>query len=79
MVKLNLVSDEASLLKTYGVSSLAPKCVIVSLRPISRWLLFRKWEVVDHEKVDTVAGALTGVQGDVEGDPLGLRRGSIPE
>ncbi|KIJ39011.1 hypothetical protein M422DRAFT_781159, partial [Sphaerobolus stellatus SS14] len=62
MGRLNLVSDEASLLKTYGVSTLSP----------------RRWEVVDHEKVDTFAGAVAGSQGDIEVDPLGIRRGSIP-
>jgi hypothetical protein len=36
----------------------------------------RKWEDVDHEFEDSIAGALTspvGGGGDAEGDPLGLR------
>lgn len=39
----------------------------------------RKWEDVNHEAVNSVAGALTNAQGDTESDPLGLRRGSIAE
>ncbi|KII91212.1 hypothetical protein PLICRDRAFT_173102 [Plicaturopsis crispa FD-325 SS-3] len=58
MGKLNFSTDEASILKAYKISSLAPT----------------KWEEVDHDLEDSVAGALmsptTGVEGD--GDPLGL-------
>ena len=41
--------------------------------------IYRKWEDVDHDAVNSVAGALTSTQGDAESDPLGLRRGSIAE
>ncbi|KAF8512663.1 exocyst complex component Sec5-domain-containing protein [Hysterangium stoloniferum] len=61
MGKLNLTTDEASLLKAYRVSSLSP----------------RKWEDVDHEALDSVAGVVAGAQGDAEVDPLGIRRGSV--
>ncbi|GLB39153.1 putative exocyst complex component Sec5 [Lyophyllum shimeji] len=56
MPKLNLDVDEASLLKAYGISTLRPS----------------KWEDIDHELEDSVAGALTSTSGDGEGDPLGL-------
>ena len=80
MGKLNLSTDEASLLKTYRVSSLTPRCVrptLLCLRPLE--VVCRKWEDVNHEAVNSVAGALTNAQGDTESDPLGLRRGSIAE
>ncbi|KAG6916419.1 hypothetical protein DXG01_006823 [Tephrocybe rancida] len=34
--------------------------------------LRRKWEDIDHELEDSVAGALTSTSGDGEGDPLGI-------
>ncbi|TFK20519.1 hypothetical protein FA15DRAFT_673418 [Coprinopsis marcescibilis] len=58
MPKLNFDIDEATLLKTYKISNLNPS----------------KWEEVDHELEDSVAGALlsptSGNEG--EGDPLNL-------
>ncbi|KAG6865443.1 hypothetical protein C0991_002519 [Blastosporella zonata] len=48
--------DEAALLKAYNISSLRPS----------------KWEDIDHELEDSVAGALTSTSGDGEGDPLGI-------
>ncbi|KAF8801103.1 exocyst complex component sec5 [Phlegmacium glaucopus] len=58
MPRLNLLIDEATLLKTYKISTLTPT----------------KWEEIDHELEDSVAGALMSpsVGGDAEGDPLGL-------
>ncbi|KAG6848631.1 hypothetical protein H0H93_015369 [Arthromyces matolae] len=56
MPKLNFEVDEATLLKTYNISSLRPS----------------KWEDIDHELENSVAGALTSTSGDGEGDPLGL-------
>jgi exocyst complex component 2 len=56
MGRLNFSVDEASLLKAYRVSSLAPT----------------KWEDVDHEDslAGQLAGPAGSVEG--EGDPLGL-------
>ncbi|KDQ60180.1 hypothetical protein JAAARDRAFT_205190 [Jaapia argillacea MUCL 33604] len=52
-----LATDEAILLKRYKISTLEPT----------------KWEEVDHDLEDSVAGALTGASGsEGEGDPLGL-------
>jgi len=48
--------DEAVILKAYRISSLRPT----------------KWEDIDHELEDSVAGALTNTSGEGEGDPLGL-------
>ncbi|KNZ82265.1 Exocyst complex component 2 [Termitomyces sp. J132] len=48
--------DEATLLKAYSISSLRPS----------------KWEEIDHELENSVAGALTNTSGDGEGDPLSL-------
>ncbi|KAG5654577.1 hypothetical protein H0H81_000102 [Sphagnurus paluster] len=57
MPKLKFDLDEATLLKAYGISSLRPS----------------KWEEVNHELEDSVAGALTSTTGDGEGaDPLGI-------
>ncbi|RDB30270.1 Exocyst complex component 2 [Hypsizygus marmoreus] len=57
MPQLNFDIDEAALLKAYNISSLRPT----------------KWEEVDHELEDSVAGALTSTPGtDGEGDPLGI-------
>ncbi|KAG6899205.1 hypothetical protein C0993_012333 [Termitomyces sp. T159_Od127] len=56
MPKLNFDVDEATLLKAYNISSLKPS----------------KWEDIDHELGNSVAGALTNTTGDGEGDPLGL-------
>ncbi|KZT10260.1 uncharacterized protein LAESUDRAFT_721596 [Laetiporus sulphureus 93-53] len=55
MGRLNFEVDDAELLKAYGVSSLSPQ----------------KWEEIDHEKDESLAGSLTG-SGDGETDPLGL-------
>ncbi|KAF5383308.1 hypothetical protein D9615_005002 [Tricholomella constricta] len=57
MPKLNFDIDEAALLKTYNISSLRPT----------------KWEEIDHELENSVAGALTSTAGDGDsGDPLGI-------
>ncbi|KAG6831153.1 hypothetical protein H0H87_006083 [Tephrocybe sp. NHM501043] len=56
MSKLNFDVDEAALLKAYNISSLRPP----------------KWEDIDHELEDSVAGALTNTSSDGEGDPLGI-------
>ncbi|KAF8970220.1 exocyst complex component Sec5-domain-containing protein [Flammula alnicola] len=58
MTRLNFDVDEAALLQTYKVASMTPT----------------KWEEVDHELEDSVAGALLSPSsgGDMEGDPLGL-------
>ncbi|KAH9835275.1 exocyst complex component Sec5-domain-containing protein [Rhodofomes roseus] len=56
MGRLTFEVDDAELLKTYSISSLAPK----------------KWEEVDHEKDNSLAGMLTG-SGEGEQDPLGLQ------
>ncbi|TFK41615.1 exocyst complex component Sec5-domain-containing protein [Crucibulum laeve] len=58
MPRLNLDIDDTHLLKAYGLNSLNPT----------------KWEHVDHELEDSVAGTLfspTGT-GEGEGDPLGI-------
>ncbi|KAH7105187.1 exocyst complex component Sec5-domain-containing protein [Auriculariales sp. MPI-PUGE-AT-0066] len=59
MGKLNLTLDEATLLKTYRISSLAPS----------------RWEDIDHDAGGSVAGALSNEQREGENDPLGLLRG----
>ncbi|KZP15940.1 hypothetical protein FIBSPDRAFT_1047870 [Athelia psychrophila] len=58
MPRLNFSTDEASILKAYKISTLAPK----------------KWEDVDHDLEDSLAGALANSTGEGhgEGDPLGL-------
>ncbi|PFH47085.1 hypothetical protein AMATHDRAFT_68442 [Amanita thiersii Skay4041] len=63
MPKVNFDIDEATLLKAYKISSLAPS----------------QWEDIDHDFEDSIAGALSspslGAGGDGEreaGDPLGL-------
>ncbi|KAF8899761.1 exocyst complex component sec5 [Gymnopilus junonius] len=58
MPRLNFDVDEATLLQKYKIGNLAPT----------------KWEEVDHELADSVAGALLSpsAAGDGEGDPLGL-------
>jgi exocyst complex component 2 len=56
MGKLNLIADEATLLKSYQISSLAPT----------------RWEEVDHDLETSVAGAFAGSSASAEGDPLGL-------
>jgi hypothetical protein len=58
MGKLGTSADEATLLKAYKISSLAPTT----------------WEEVDHELEQSVAGALTGPTPTTEADadPLGL-------
>ncbi|KAL0576081.1 Exocyst complex component S5 [Marasmius crinis-equi] len=56
MPKLNFNVDEATLLRSYKLSSLNPN----------------KWEDVDHELEDSVAGALANTSGEREGDPLGI-------
>ncbi|PPQ75995.1 hypothetical protein CVT26_005947, partial [Gymnopilus dilepis] len=58
MPRLNFDVDEATLLQTYKVGSLTPT----------------KWEEVDHELAESVAGALLSpsTAGEGEGDPLGL-------
>ncbi|KAJ7096741.1 exocyst complex component sec5 [Mycena belliarum] len=58
MPKFNFNTDEAALLKAYKISSLYPN----------------KWEEIDHELENSLAGALTstGANSDGDGDPLGL-------
>jgi exocyst complex component 2 len=58
MGKLGTSADEATLLKAYKISTLAPTT----------------WEEIDHELEQSVAGALTGPTPTTEpdGDPLGL-------
>ncbi|KAK7036624.1 Exocyst complex component S5 [Paramarasmius palmivorus] len=56
MPKLNFNIDEATLLRSYKLSSLNPE----------------KWEDVDHDLEDSLAGALTNTGGEREGDPLGI-------
>lgn len=58
MPLLNFDIDEATLLKTYRISSLSPT----------------KWEDIDHDLEDSVAGAIMNPSGLTEGDgdPLGL-------
>ncbi|KDR72595.1 hypothetical protein GALMADRAFT_252744 [Galerina marginata CBS 339.88] len=58
MPRLNFDIDEATLLQAYKIRTIAPT----------------KWEEVDHELEDSVAGALLSpsTAGDGEGDPLGL-------
>ncbi|KAH6909641.1 exocyst complex component Sec5-domain-containing protein [Coprinopsis sp. MPI-PUGE-AT-0042] len=58
MPKLNFDIDEATLLKAYKISTLTPT----------------KWEEVDHELEDSVAGALLSPTSgnESEGDPLNL-------
>lgn len=58
MPRLNFNIDEATLLKTYRISSLNPT----------------RWEDVDHDLEDSVAGALMSPSGSTEGDgdPLAL-------
>ncbi|KAG7097587.1 hypothetical protein E1B28_004924 [Marasmius oreades] len=56
MPKLNFDVDEATLLRSYKLSSLKPT----------------KWEEVDHDLEDSLAGALTNAGGEREGDPLGI-------
>ncbi|KAI3602858.1 exocyst protein [Moniliophthora roreri] len=56
MPKLNFNVDEATLLRSYKLSSLNPE----------------KWEEVDHDLEDSLAGALTNTGGEREGDPLGI-------
>ncbi|KAJ3517910.1 hypothetical protein NLJ89_g205 [Agrocybe chaxingu] len=59
MPRLNFDIDEADLLKAYKIGTLTPL----------------KWEEVDHDLEDSVAGALLSPAsgGDGEGDPLGLK------
>ncbi|KAH9923300.1 exocyst complex component Sec5-domain-containing protein [Amylocystis lapponica] len=56
MARLNFDIDDADLLKTYTISSLSPK----------------KWEEVDHEVDNSLAGSLTGTSSGEGEDPLGL-------
>lgn len=56
MGRLKLEIDEATLLRQYKISTLEPQ----------------KWEEVDHDLGDSLAGALTSPTGEGEGDPLGL-------
>ncbi|KAF7972154.1 hypothetical protein HWV62_18804 [Athelia sp. TMB] len=59
MPRLNFSTDEASILKAYKIGSLAPK----------------KWEEVDHDLEDSLAGSLANSHGGEvygDGDPLGL-------
>lgn len=57
MPKLNFDFDEATLLQAYKINTTTPS----------------KWEVVDHELEDSVAGLLSPTNaGDSERDPLGL-------
>ncbi|KAF9482707.1 exocyst complex component sec5 [Pholiota conissans] len=58
MTRLNFNVDEAVMLQAYKIGSMIPT----------------KWEEVDHEFEDSVAGALLSPTntGDSEGDPLGL-------
>ncbi|KAH9477787.1 Exocyst complex component SEC5B [Psilocybe cubensis] len=58
MPRLNFEIDEAALLQAYKIGSIAPT----------------KWEEVDHELADSVAGAILSpsIAGDSEGDPIGL-------
>ncbi|KJA16657.1 hypothetical protein HYPSUDRAFT_47148 [Hypholoma sublateritium FD-334 SS-4] len=58
MTRLNFNVNEATLLQAYKIGSVIPS----------------KWEEVDHELEDSVAGALLSpsTAGDAEGDPLGL-------
>ncbi|KAJ7637152.1 exocyst complex component sec5 [Roridomyces roridus] len=57
MPKFNFNTDEAALLKAYKISSLYPT----------------KWEEIDHELENSLAGAITSTgNADGEGDPLGL-------
>lgn len=75
MPKLNFEIDEAALLKAYKISSLNPTWGYPILSHLFTQLNLgcRKWEDVDHELEDSVAGALTSSSGDGEGqDPLGI-------
>ncbi|KAF9068906.1 exocyst complex component Sec5-domain-containing protein [Rhodocollybia butyracea] len=56
MPKLNFDADEATLLKAYKISSLAPM----------------QWEDIDHDLEDSVAGALLTSNNEMDGDPLGI-------
>ena len=75
MGKLNFDIDEASLLKTYGLSTLAPTYVssgVCKLTVVERWASFREWEDIDHElDVPFIISDSDTV------DPLGL--GGTPE
>ncbi len=80
MPRLNLNVDEAQLLRTYQLSSLNPTYVT---RHAHIWnvlddLACRKWEEVDHELEDSVAGSMLSPTSTAdrdrerEGNPLGL-------
>jgi exocyst complex component 2 len=76
MPKLNLNFDEAAILKAYKISSLKPSCDPFVLCLFAADSLPRKWEDVDHELADSVAGALVDAgakSSEMDGDPLGLR------
>lgn len=60
MGKLNLNLDEATILKTYHIASLEPS----------------RWEDVDHDTGNSLAGALTSER-EGESDPLGLLQRGI--
>ncbi|KAE9391105.1 hypothetical protein BT96DRAFT_959624 [Gymnopus androsaceus JB14] len=56
MPRLNFDADEATLLKSYKISSLNPM----------------QWEDINHDLEDSVAGALLSSNNELEGDPLGI-------
>ena len=68
------VVDEAALLNKYRISTLSPKYVLFIHYTYSFTFPFflRRWEEVDHEKDNSLAGMLTG-SGEGEPDPLGLQ------
>jgi exocyst complex component 2 len=71
MGKLNFDIDEASLLKTYGLSTLAPTYVPqVQSRTVSEKWRHSEWEDTDHDLGVPLAGSVTS-DGDTS-DPLGL-------
>jgi len=74
MPRLNFDIDEADLLKAYGIDTLTPTYVYAGTSfPSSRLNEPRKWQVVDHNLEESVAGSiLSPTPGDIENDPLGL-------
>ena len=75
MPRLNFDIDEADLLKAYKVDTLTPKWVQRNQSTLQYLThLNSKWQEVDHDIEDSVAGAvLSPTSGiDLESDPLGL-------
>ena len=76
MSKFNLKVDEATLLKTYRISSLSPTYVFtahITDHPHSADF-YSQWEDIDHDLTETIAGTLAASSPTGEGDPLGLGR-----